>query len=84
MGMNKECRMPQESAVDRLRGFTRSSKQCSFCEKTADRVERLFSGVHDAYICNECVDYYHHLLQEIASGAVDTKSGTRTTRTEEA
>lgn len=54
-----------ESAVDRLRGTTRSLKQCSFCEKTQDRVRRLFSGVRDAFICDECIVYYYNAMAEL-------------------
>lgn len=67
----------RESPVDRLRGTTKSYKKCSFCEKSVDRVNRLFSGVHDAYICDECIAYYYRLLAEIESGVVDPKSGRR-------
>ncbi|MCW5850621.1 MAG: ClpX C4-type zinc finger protein [Anaerolineae bacterium] len=54
-----------ESAVDRLRGTTRSLKQCSFCEKTQDRVRRLFSGIRDAFICDECITYYYNAMAEL-------------------
>lgn len=67
----------RESPVDRLRGPAKTYKKCSFCEKTSDRVARLFPGVHDAYICDECVTYYYHLLADLESGAVDPKSGAR-------
>lgn len=68
----------RESAVDRLRGTTRSLKQCSFCEKTQDRVGRLFSGVRDAFICDECVTYYHGALAELAkTEAANNEGGKR-------
>ncbi len=54
-----------ESPVDRLRGSGKWLKQCSFCQKTQDRVVRLIPGLHDAYICNECVDLYYRLLHEM-------------------
>ena len=58
-----------ESAVDRLRGTTRSLKQCSFCEKTQDRVRRLFSGTRDAFICDECIVYYYNAMAELDRAA---------------
>ena len=54
-----------ESAVSRLRGTTRSFKQCSFCEKTQDRVRRLFSGTRDAFICDQCIVYYYNAMAEL-------------------
>jgi ATP-dependent Clp protease ATP-binding subunit ClpX len=43
--------------------------QCSFCNKTVDRVERLIAGPPAAggtkvFICNECVDVCQTLMQD--------------------
>lgn len=65
----------RESAVDRLRGTTRSLKQCSFCEKTQDRVKRLIPGVRDAYICNECVTNYYRALLELDKSETNPSGG---------
>ncbi len=37
--------------------------KCSFCGKTQDMVRRLIAGPH-AYICNECIDLCHEIIQE--------------------
>ncbi len=63
-----------ESAADRLRGTGRWTKQCSFCQKTQSQVARLIPGVHDTYICNECVVLYYRLLQELESGDAAKKT----------
>ena len=36
--------------------------RCSFCGKPANQAQRLFSG-HESYICDECVELCHDLLQ---------------------
>ena len=67
-----------ESAVDRLRGSSRFLKQCSFCQKNQSQVARLIPGVHDAYICNECVALFARRLAEIeneASGGAAKEGG---------
>lgn len=38
---------------------------CSFCGKSETEVERMIAGP-DAYICNECVEVCHRVLQENA------------------
>lgn len=38
-------------------------KYCSFCGKSASHVERLIAGP-GVYICNECVELFHELLEE--------------------
>lgn len=37
--------------------------KCSFCGKTQDMVRRLIAGPH-VYICNECIELCHELIQE--------------------
>lgn len=37
--------------------------KCSFCGKTQDMVRRLIAGPH-VYICNECIDLCHDLIQD--------------------
>ncbi len=39
-----------------------AKKFCSFCGRSEDEVERLIAGPN-AYICNECVELFHDLLQ---------------------
>jgi len=36
--------------------------RCSFCGKPANQAQRLFSG-HEAFICDECVELCHDLIQ---------------------
>jgi len=39
---------------------------CSFCNRSADQVERLIAGPPDVYICNECVELCNSILQREA------------------
>jgi ATP-dependent Clp protease ATP-binding subunit ClpX len=38
------------------------SRQCSFCSRPEDEVQRLISGPDGVYICNECVDLCGDIL----------------------
>ena len=38
-------------------------KFCSFCGRGSGQVERLIAGPGNVYICNECVELFHDLLQ---------------------
>ncbi|UCD64290.1 MAG: ATP-dependent Clp protease ATP-binding subunit ClpX [Candidatus Zixiibacteriota bacterium] len=48
--------MPRDRDIPRL------PQRCSFCGKSAGQVKRLFSG-HESYICDECVELCHDLIQ---------------------
>lgn len=37
---------------------------CAFCNKSHNQVLRLIAGPGGVYICNECVDLCHEILQE--------------------
>ncbi|MBO4510640.1 MAG: ATP-dependent Clp protease ATP-binding subunit ClpX, partial [Lachnospiraceae bacterium] len=37
---------------------------CCFCGKRQDQVRRLFSGLDDTYICDECVNICSDILDE--------------------
>ena len=39
---------------------------CSFCNRSAEQVERLIAGPPDVYICNECVELCNSILQREA------------------
>ena len=39
---------------------------CSFCNRSADQVERLIAGPPDVYICNECIELCNSILQREA------------------
>jgi len=39
---------------------------CSFCNRTADQVERLIAGPPDVFICNECVDLCNSIIAKDA------------------
>ena len=39
---------------------------CSFCNRSADQVERLIAGPPDIYICNECVELCNSIMQREA------------------
>ncbi len=41
-----------------------SGKHCSFCGRGQHEVEKLFSGIDGAYICDECIDTCSELLGE--------------------
>lgn len=38
--------------------------RCSFCGKTADKVNRLIAGPQGSYICDECVDICADIIDE--------------------
>ena len=40
------------------------SISCCFCGKRQDQVKRLFSGIDDVYICDECVNLCAEILDE--------------------
>ena len=44
----------------------RAMELCSFCNRSADQVERLIAGPPDVYICNECVELCNSILQREA------------------
>ncbi len=37
---------------------------CSFCRRSQDEVQRLIAGPDGAFICDECVELCHEILQE--------------------
>ena len=37
---------------------------CSFCGKSAEEVNRLFEGITQAFICDECVFLCHEILEQ--------------------
>ena len=45
-------------------GKTKNTIQCSFCGKPQDMVERLLSGPNGVYICDECIELCHEIIQE--------------------
>ncbi|MCX7653485.1 MAG: ATP-dependent Clp protease ATP-binding subunit ClpX [Fervidobacterium sp.] len=40
-----------------------AQKFCSFCGRAADKVEKLIAGPGNVYICSECVELFHDILQ---------------------
>jgi len=47
-------------------GTGRASELCSFCNRSADQVERLIAGPPEVYICNECVELCNSIMQREA------------------
>ena len=47
----------------RTRG-TRMQYRCSFCGKDQGQVQRLIAGPGGVYICDECVDLCHDIIEE--------------------
>ena len=43
---------------------------CSFCGKEKDEVDKLIAGT-DGYICNECIELCHSMLEESNDDGVD-------------
>jgi ATP-dependent Clp protease ATP-binding subunit ClpX len=41
-----------------------AQKFCSFCGRSSDKVEKLIAGPGNVYICNDCVDIFHDILNE--------------------
>lgn len=57
-------------SVETLRRLTRETRRksmaqkfCSFCGRSSDKVEKLIAGPGNVYICNECVELFHDILQ---------------------
>ncbi len=42
--------------------YSRLPQRCNFCGKASGQVRRLFSG-HEAFICDECIELCHDLIQ---------------------
>ena len=47
-----------------MAGKPKSKIYCSFCGKPQDMVERLLSGPNGIYICDECIELCHEIIQE--------------------
>src|SRR5436853_5494642 len=47
-------------------GMSRVPELCSFCNRSAEQVERLIQGPPEIYICNECVELCNSILQRDA------------------
>jgi len=47
-------------------GGGRPIELCSFCNRSAEQVERLIAGPPDIYICNECVELCNSIMQREA------------------
>jgi len=43
------------------------SQRCSFCRRSHDEVNRLIAGPEGVFICDECVELCHEILEEEAS-----------------
>jgi ATP-dependent Clp protease ATP-binding subunit ClpX len=41
-----------------------SGQRCSFCRRTHDEVNRLIAGPEGVFICDECVELCHDILEE--------------------
>ncbi len=41
-----------------------SGEVCSFCGSPREEVDMLFSGSHNAHICNSCIEYGYSILNE--------------------
>lgn len=39
--------------------------KCTFCDKSQEYVKKLVSGPGKSFICNECVDLFAHMLEDI-------------------
>jgi len=44
-----------------------STQRCSFCRRPQDQVGRLISGPEGIFICDECVELCHEILEEEAT-----------------
>lgn len=62
MGKEKEDKRKKDKTEHEERGFMRPPK-CSFCGKSADRVEKIIQGRNQSYICDECVLVCHSMIE---------------------
>ena len=51
----------------------RGEEYCSFCNRSKDQVNRLIAGPESVFICDECVELCHEILDQEAT---ETRGGT--------
>jgi ATP-dependent Clp protease ATP-binding subunit ClpX len=47
----------------------RGEESCSFCNRSKEQVNRLIAGPESVFICDECVELCHEILEQEASGS---------------
>ncbi|MDK2886744.1 MAG: ATP-dependent Clp protease ATP-binding subunit ClpX [Thermosipho sp. (in: thermotogales)] len=50
-----------------------AQKFCSFCGRSSDKVEKLIAGPGNVYICNDCVEIFHDILEDDKKGFTPKK-----------
>ncbi len=45
------------------------SQRCSFCRRSADEVNRLIAGPEGVFICDECIELCHEILEDESAEA---------------
>jgi alkylhydroperoxidase/carboxymuconolactone decarboxylase family protein YurZ len=59
--------MPNNKATPRVQ------YRCSFCGKSQEQVQRLIAGPGGVYICNECINLCHEIIEQEQAGAPSPK-----------
>jgi len=54
-------------------GKTEKTLICSFCGRASFEVEQMFEGVNGAYICNNCIETAHNILEKENSKKQNTE-----------
>ena len=51
-----------------IQGFNRKTPKCSFCGRSADKVDKIIQGMHNSsFICDECIKVCYNMIMETGS-----------------
>ena len=51
-----------------IQGFNRKTPKCSFCGRSADKVEKIIQGMNNsAFICDECIRVCYNMIMETSN-----------------
>ena len=57
-----------------IQGFNRKTPKCSFCGRSADKVDKIIQGMHNsAFICDECIKVCYNMIMETGNIPVYTQ-----------
>ena len=57
-----------------IQGFNRKTPKCSFCGRSADKVDKIIQGMHNSsFICDECIKVCYNMIMETGNVPVYTQ-----------
>ena len=57
-----------------IQGFNRKTPKCSFCGRSADKVDKIIQGMHNSsFICDECIKVCYNMIMETGNIPVYTQ-----------